>query len=333
MEASPVQFALTRDGKSIAYSVSGEGRPVVFVPNHVHHIAWAQAQWPHLIEGLAERFRLVQFNVRGQGLSSRGLPADHSRADWQQDLETVLDALDLKSALLMGTGIGAHIAMGFAIEHPERVEGLIINCASVSMTAWPGTFWQGLANENWEVFLESLPPRGLSPEEGRVWSGAMREMYAPADWAIAIRVTRLSDLKSELPLLRSHALVLHPRHYTQLPAEEGGRLAAAIGARYVVVEGEHMYGNAAQTLKAIDDFVASVPAPEGTKLDPASAGLSLREVEVLRLVAAGRSNQQIAEELVISQNTVIRHVSNIFAKTGVVNRAEAGAYARDHAIV
>jgi DNA-binding NarL/FixJ family response regulator len=62
------------------------------------------------------------------------------------------------------------------------------------------------------------------------------------------------------------------------------------------------------------------------------SGLSEREVEVLRLVAAGRSNQQIADELVISQNTVIRHVSNIFAKTGAANRAQATAYAKDHGI-
>jgi DNA-binding CsgD family transcriptional regulator len=57
------------------------------------------------------------------------------------------------------------------------------------------------------------------------------------------------------------------------------------------------------------------------------AGLTGREVEVLRLIAAGRSNRAIAETLFISPNTVLRHVSNIFAKTGVANRAEAAAYA------
>jgi DNA-binding CsgD family transcriptional regulator len=62
-------------------------------------------------------------------------------------------------------------------------------------------------------------------------------------------------------------------------------------------------------------------------------GLTLREVEVLRLVAAGRSNQQIADALVISHNTVIRHVSNIFAKTGVANRVEAATYASHHGLV
>src|SRR6266511_58996 len=57
------------------------------------------------------------------------------------------------------------------------------------------------------------------------------------------------------------------------------------------------------------------------------AGLTGREVEVLRLIAAGRSNRAIAQALFISPNTVLRHVSNIFAKTGVANRAEAAAYA------
>jgi DNA-binding NarL/FixJ family response regulator len=53
---------------------------------------------------------------------------------------------------------------------------------------------------------------------------------------------------------------------------------------------------------------------------------------VLRLVAAGKSNQQIADALVISPNTVVRHVSNIFAKTGVANRAEAASFATRHGL-
>jgi DNA-binding NarL/FixJ family response regulator len=57
------------------------------------------------------------------------------------------------------------------------------------------------------------------------------------------------------------------------------------------------------------------------------AGLTDREVEVLRLIAAGRSNRAIAQALFISPNTVLHHVSSILAKTGVANRAEAAAYA------
>lgn len=61
-------------------------------------------------------------------------------------------------------------------------------------------------------------------------------------------------------------------------------------------------------------------------------GLSDREIEVLRLVASGRSNKDIAMELFISENTVARHVSNIFAKLSVSSRAAATAYAFKHGI-
>jgi DNA-binding NarL/FixJ family response regulator len=66
---------------------------------------------------------------------------------------------------------------------------------------------------------------------------------------------------------------------------------------------------------------ASVPGPA------AQLGLTPREVEVLALVAAGRSNSQIAQALFISPKTVGVHVSNILAKLGVAGRVEAAAVA------
>jgi DNA-binding CsgD family transcriptional regulator len=61
--------------------------------------------------------------------------------------------------------------------------------------------------------------------------------------------------------------------------------------------------------------------------------LSEREVEVLRLVAAGKSNQQIADELFISLSTALHHVTNILTKTSASNRAEATSYAHRHGLV
>jgi DNA-binding CsgD family transcriptional regulator len=66
---------------------------------------------------------------------------------------------------------------------------------------------------------------------------------------------------------------------------------------------------------------------------PGPSGLSQREAEVLRLVASGRSNQQIADELVLSVNTVRRHVSNIYDKIGITNRAEATAFAAKQGLI
>jgi DNA-binding CsgD family transcriptional regulator len=62
-------------------------------------------------------------------------------------------------------------------------------------------------------------------------------------------------------------------------------------------------------------------------------GLTRREVEVLRLVAAGRTNRSIAEVLVVSEHTVARHMNNIFTKLAVTSRAEATAYAFTHELV
>jgi NarL family two-component system response regulator LiaR len=75
--------------------------------------------------------------------------------------------------------------------------------------------------------------------------------------------------------------------------------------------------------------VESQPPPTLTYLD----GLTHREVEVLVLLALGKSNREIAEELIISPNTVITHVSNIFNKIGVTNRTEAATYANRHGLL
>ncbi|MDP6665632.1 MAG: LuxR C-terminal-related transcriptional regulator, partial [SAR202 cluster bacterium] len=67
----------------------------------------------------------------------------------------------------------------------------------------------------------------------------------------------------------------------------------------------------------------AVPNSRRTGVD----GFTARETDVLKLIAAGMSNQQIADELVISIHTVIFHVRNILSKIGAANRAEAAVYA------
>jgi len=72
---------------------------------------------------------------------------------------------------------------------------------------------------------------------------------------------------------------------------------------------------------------------DSADIPKASGGLSGREIEVLRLVATGKTNRAIAAELFISERTVERHVSNIFVKLDVSSRTAAAAYAYEHQLV
>ena len=90
------------------------------------------------------------------------------------------------------------------------------------------------------------------------------------------------------------------------------------------------------------DRLGAVPTwPRSARLaapgrpSPATSGTSLtdRECEVLRLVATGQTNREIADALVISEHTVARHLQNIFMKLGLSSRAAATAYAYEHDLV
>jgi len=83
---------------------------------------------------------------------------------------------------------------------------------------------------------------------------------------------------------------------------------------------------AALDLARVDSLTRRAPSID-------AHGLTSRELQVLRLVAAGETNKAIAAELVLSERTVDRHVSNIFAKLDVSSRAAATAYAYKHQLV
>ena len=78
-------------------------------------------------------------------------------------------------------------------------------------------------------------------------------------------------------------------------------------------------------LTRVDSFAGTAPGD--------AHGLTTRELEVLRHLAAGETNKAIAADLVLSERTVDRHVSNIFAKLGVSSRAAATAYAYEHRLL
>ena len=84
------------------------------------------------------------------------------------------------------------------------------------------------------------------------------------------------------------------------------------------------------------DAVAAVLEAAGHRVGarrPRPAGLTDRQVEVLRLLAAGLSNKQIAARLVVSPRTAERHVQDVYDKIGLSSRAGAALYAMEHGLV
>jgi ATP/maltotriose-dependent transcriptional regulator MalT len=118
-------------------------------------------------------------------------------------------------------------------------------------------------------------------------------------------------------LARTHVLVgeacrgLGDEDSATLELEAAGAAFAELGA--------------APDLARVDALLRRAPAERH--------GLSDRELQVLRLVAAGKSNREIASELVISEHTVARHLQNIFAKLGISSRTAATAFAFEHELV
>ena len=90
------------------------------------------------------------------------------------------------------------------------------------------------------------------------------------------------------------------------------------------------------TLKSAESLPSKPQTPSSSKESSVSssslnhAGLTEREIEVLRLIARGATNREIAEALVISEGTVKNHISNILSRLGLRDRTQAAIYAREH---
>jgi DNA-binding NarL/FixJ family response regulator len=134
---------------------------------------------------------------------------------------------------------------------------------------------------------------------------------------------------------------MHPRDFLWLPPYESARLAARIpGARFLLIDGNLPLGDARQGVAAIETFLDGLSAPDEPAREVATApqsssliNLSLRQKEVLRLIAQGKTTREIADTLVLSERTVERHIADAYAKIGARNRSEATVYALGNLVI
>jgi DNA-binding CsgD family transcriptional regulator/pimeloyl-ACP methyl ester carboxylesterase len=288
---------------------------------------WSQPGRSAWLEGLKSRFTLICYDSRGQGMSTRGLPDNFSLSDFQTDLETVIGHLNVTDFILDGSWYFGHVAIQYAVARPERVKALVLQHCSLVASASTGVE-QELLRGNFEHYLTLLASMMPSPDRDATVD-FLQQTITREDLLRRAEGIGVSEITAFLPDLHVPTLLLHARGFTGIKREEASRFAARIPvARLVLTEGSSAMVDASHGLPAIDAFLRELPRTSSeTRAGEESGVLSGRELEVLRLLAAGKSNQQIADDLVISLNTVRRHVSNIFDKTGVANRTEAATYA------
>jgi DNA-binding CsgD family transcriptional regulator/pimeloyl-ACP methyl ester carboxylesterase len=319
------------------------------VPPFVH--SHVQLNWQNdfiiprrtrFLRKLAQRHRVITFDNRGQGLSWRGLPPSLRLADFDLDTEAVAGQIADETFVLAACARASHLAVRYIEKHPGRVSALVLISAHSTQnsiqelmplgSAPPSGLFDLLASQNWEFFLQTQVLPGSSPEEIRTATEMLKQCSSPEDYRLTWDTWRQSDVSDLLPTLRLPTLVLHARDFPFLRPEEAARLASMIPhARLALIDGYDIFGDADQCIGAIETFLDDIPSPQTTSAHLPHE-LSQRELEVLRHIVSGKSNQQIADELVISPNTVRRHVSNIFDKIGAANRTQAAAYARDHGL-
>jgi DNA-binding CsgD family transcriptional regulator len=276
-------------------------------------------------------------------MSTRGLPEDHTIGDYLLDLEAVVDRLGLDSFVLMAGPLMNHVAVRYAVKHPERVEALLLGHLAID-TAWGAEVYEELARRNWDLFLHTIASAfslDRAPLEVPYWRAALdRDDFFPM-----VRAARSSKITALLPHVRAPTLISVARRLREGEPDADLTRAQAIAALIpdcrlhiedafgasVFSDGSAPPAVVLQFEKFLEDI------PHGGRRDRAAhdslSALSQRQRQILRLIAGGKTNSEIAEELVLSVRTVERHITNIYAKIGARGKADAAVYALRHALI
>jgi pimeloyl-ACP methyl ester carboxylesterase/DNA-binding CsgD family transcriptional regulator len=323
------------DGRRIAYATVGEGPPVVFAARWVSHLEeeWDDVHSRAFFEDLARTHRVVRYDRLGAGLSDRDLDVPSTTEFEARTLEAVLDACGGEPATIFSCSCAAHATARFARAAPERVSKIVFFGAYVSRRDVPDVTRGSLVEFtrlNWglaaQMFSGLLLPHGSGDEI----AGVTRQLRLAASAEAAAAFLQLeltADAGPDLLELTMPALVLHRRGDRTVPIGHGRELASILpNARFVALAGDaHLpwLDDQREVQRALAGFLDEAPDVAAIGSSP----LSRREVEVLRLIAAGLSNREIASSLVLSEHTVHRHVANILRKLTQSSRAAAAARA------
>ena len=344
------RFCTSPDGVGLAYAIDGEGPPLVKASNWMTHLDYERQSpvWRHWVRELSRGRTLVRYDERGCGLSDRQFAGTPSLDTYVGDLAAVVDAAGLERFALLALSGGGPTAIEYAARNPERVSRLVLygtwargrdlrGDAEAEQSRVLGELirvgWGGAVPAFRQVFSSIYIPS--AGEEQKRWYDELQQASSSGETAARLWRSRNSHRRQGHGArgVTQPALVLHARHDGAVPYEEGRLLASLLpDARFVTLESDNhilqegepaweVFLSEVRAFLGDDDRAGPVPAD--------LSELSEREREVLELVAAGMSNEEIAERLFLSTRTVERHLSNVYAKLRLSGKsARAAAAAR-----
>ncbi len=338
-----IRFCTAPDRVRLAYAVHGRGPPLVRVATWLTHLEldWGSPIWRHWLDRLGELHTVVRYDERGCGLSGAGV-GELSLETWVGDLEAVIDAAGLERFALLGVSQGAAVAVAYAARHPARVSNLVLyggyargrrlrgqHTEEEALVAAIRAGWTSGGPAFRHVFSMLFLPYGTG--EQMAWYDELLRTSTSPDVAVRLfRARGVVDVIAAAAAVNARTLVIHAREDRVVPVEEGRLLASLIPrARLVVLDSANHILLAEepaweQFLSEFREFIGTpgVPAPAAAVSD-----LSPRELQVLELVAAGLTNEAIAERLFLSVRTVEHHLSNVYAKLRLSGKSARAAAA------
>ena len=339
-----IRFCTSVDGVRLAVATVGQGAPIVRAATWLTHVEKDADNLcnRHWVAELSREHLYVRYDSRGCGLSDRDVERFSVEA-WIEDLEAVADALELEQFPLIGMSQGAAIAIGYAARHPERVSRLVIygGCARGLLKRDPSPKvvdaaqamlkaaelgWGADSSSFRQVFISQLF-HDASAEQQRAFDEAQRLTIPGVNAARFMKVVFEIDVCEVAPKVRCPTLVFHAVDDPCFPFEEGRLLASLIpDARLVPLPSKNHLPF--ETERAWPMFLAELRAflpASASEAEQRSATpqLTSRQLEVLREVASGQTDKQIAGKLFLSPRTVEMHVARALEALQCRTRAEA----------